>query len=385
MFTHQTQAPDTLVPNNPREATRKAFDIDQPISIADIMKTELWKTLYNEYLEAKQDIELQPLDTKMVKQSAPKFDLRKFWLDFVDQRDRLKDDKYRKSIIDMALNFDVKDAGIPTGNIPIDVSKSKQVPYLPDWYKRALALCLRGEYEYEARLQEVEEKDLAGSFNSQFEKKDNIRQYDKFKGLLAEGDRKSWAMQNCFDRLQVSVYPYGDPPLLTALNDIRTSMFDKNLNPEQKNVKNVEDVTFKNFARAIAIFRAVWPDMSTSQIQGSWIRGCTAIISALDKNILKGTDQMLIKIFIEAKDNKYALYTDINDEPVGHQVPSDWTSRHSWQGNKFHKNAIVSLAKTWNSILSKNKPLARTMPKLDNNPIVALETSDAKFLDLTSI
>jgi hypothetical protein len=171
MFTQQKQAPDTGVPNNPREATRKAFDIDQPISIADIMETELWKTLHNEYLEAKQDIELKPLDTSMVHQSAPKFDLRKFWLDFVDQRDRLKDDKYRKSIIDMALNFDVKDAGIPTGNIPVDVIKSKQVPYLPDWYKRALALCLRGEYEYEARLQHVEEKDLAGSFNSQFDKK----------------------------------------------------------------------------------------------------------------------------------------------------------------------------------------------------------------------
>ena len=371
-----------LVPNNPREAVREAFDLPEAMSLADLMKTIDWATLVEEYKEelADNDLKVKPLE-EVVELGSSKFDLRNFWIDFVDQRDRLKDRNYRKAIIDMAINFSVKDADIPTGRKPSNVSKAKQVPYLSDWQKRALALLLRGVYEYEARIVWTLQEELAQDFNSQFKRKDNIKQYDRFKTDLAEGKEKQWVMQECFDRLQLTIYPWGEPPLLTGLTDVTQAMFNPKLNSAE-NKTPLQEMKFTNFVRAVGVFRTVWPTMSQDQIPGSFIRGLTAVIASLDKNVLKGSDAQLVTILLEAKKDKYELFKKENDF-VGIETPSDWSARFTWQGNRFHQNAIVSVAKAWNKILTVDRKLKKIVPELDPNPIIALEESDAKFLDLT--
>ena len=371
-----------LVPNDPREAVREAFDLPEAMSLADLMKTIDWATLVEEYKEelADNDLKVKPLE-EAVELGSSKFDLRNFWIDFVDQRDRLKDRNYRKAIIDMAINFSVKDADIPTGRKPSNVSKAKQVPYLSDWQKRALALLLRGVYEYEARIVWTLQEELAQDFNSQFKRKDNIKQYDRFKTDLAEGKEKQWVMQECFDRLQLTIYPWGEPPLLTGLTDVTQAMFNPKLNSAE-NKTPLQEMKFTNFVRAVGVFRTVWPTMSQDQIPGSFIRGLTAVIASLDKNVLKGSDAQLVTILLEAKKDKYELFKKENDF-VGIETPSDWSARFTWQGNRFHQNAIVSVAKAWNKILTVDRKLKKIVPELDPNPIIALEESDAKFLDLT--
>ena len=371
-----------LVPNNPREAVREAFDLPEAMSLADLMKTIDWATLVEEYKEelADNDLKVKPLE-EVVELGSSKFDLRNFWIDFVDQRDRLKDRNYRKAIIDMAINFSVKDADIPTGRKPSNVSKAKQVPYLSDWQKRALALLLRGVYEYEARIVWTLQEELAQDFNSQFKRKDNIKQYDRFKTDLAEGKEKQWVMQECFDRLQLTIYPWGEPPLLTGLTDVTQAMFNPKLNSAE-NKTPLQEMKFTNFVRAVGVFRTVWPTMSQDQIPGSFIRGLTAVIASLDKNVLKGSDAQLVTILLEAKKDKYELFKKENDF-VGIETPSDWSARFTWQGNRFHQNAIVSVAKAWNKILTVDRKLKKIVPELDPDPISALEESNAKFLDLT--
>ena len=372
-----------LVPENPREAVREAFDLPEAMSMADLMKTSDWATLVREYKEelADNDHQLKPLEFDDVEQASPKFDLRDFWIDFVDQRDRLKSPIYRKAIIDMAINFSVKDADIPTGRKPKDVKKENQVPYLSDWQKRCLGLLLRGVTHYEARIVWTKLKELASDFNSQFKRKDNIKQYDKFKTDLAEEKPKQSAMQECFERLQLTVYPWGDPPLLTGLTDVTQAMFNPKLNSAEHKL-SLDEMKFTNFVRAVGVFRTVWPTLAKTSIPGSFIRGLTAVIASLDKNVLKGSDAQLVTILLEAKKDKYELYKEDNAW-VGISKPFDWTNWYNWQGNRFHQNAITSVAKAWNKILRVDRKLRKINPELDPNPIIALEESDAKFLDLT--
>lgn len=371
-----------LVPENPREAVREAFDLPEAMSLAELMKTSYWATLVEEYKEelADNDLKLRPLED-VVELEAQKFDLREFWIDFVDQRERLKDPNYRKAIIDMAINFSVKDADIPTGRKPSNVPKAKQVPYLSDWQKRALALLLRGVFEYEARIVWTLQEELAQDFNGQFRRKDNIKQYDRFKTDLAEGKEKQWCMQECFERLQLTVYPWGDPPLLTGLTDVTQAMFNPKLNSAE-NKTPLQEMKFTNFVRAVGVFRTVWPTIAQDQIPGSFIRGLTAVIASLDKNVLKGSDAQLVTILLEAKKKQYELWKAEN-EWVGIEKPFDWTSRFNWQGNRFHQNAITSVATAWNKILKVDRKLKKIVPELDPDPISALEESNAKFLDLT--
>ena len=345
-----------LVPENPREAVREAFDLPEAMSLAELMKTSYWATLVEEYKEelADNDLKLRPLED-VVELEAQKFDLREFWIDFVDQRERLKDPNYRKAIIDMAINFSVKDADIPTGRKPSNVPKAKQVPYLSDWQKRALALLLRGVFEYEARIVWTLQEELAQDFNGQFRRKDNIKQYDRFKTDLAEGKEKQWCMQECFERLQLTVYPWGDPPLLTGLTDVTQAMFNPKLNSAE-NKTPLQEMKFTNFVRAVGVFRTVWPTIAQDQIPGSFIRGLTAVIASLDKNVLKGSDAQLVTILLEAKKKQYELWKAEN-EWVGIEKPFDWTSRFNWQGNRFHQNAITSVATAWNKILKVDRKL----------------------------
>ena len=372
-----------LVPENPREAVREAFDLPEPMSLADLMKTEDWDTLLEEYKEAlaDNDHKLSKLEFDDVEQSSPKSDLRDFWIDFVDQRDRLKSPIYRKAIIDMAINFSVKDADIPTGRRPKDAKKQEQVPYLSDWQKRALALLLRGVTHYEARIVWTLQEELASDFNVQFKRKDNIKQYDRFKTDLAEKKPKQWAMQQCFDRLQLTVYPWGDPPLLTGLTDVTQAMFNPKLNSAE-NKTPLQEMKFTNFVRAVGVFRTVWPTLAKTSIPGSFIRGLTAVIASLDKNILRGSDAQLVTILLEAKKDKYELYKE-DGVWIGIEHPFDWTGKFNWQGNRFHQNAITSVATAWNKILKADRKLKKIVPELDPDPISALQESNAKFLDLT--
>ena len=236
-------------------------------------------------------------------------------------------------------------------------------------------------FEYEARIVWTLQEELAQDFNGQFRRKDNIKQYDRFKTDLAEGKEKQWCMQECFERLQLTVYPWGDPPLLTGLTDVTQAMFNPKLNSAE-NKTPLQEMKFTNFVRAVGVFRTVWPTIAQDQIPGSFIRGLTAVIASLDKNVLKGSDAQLVTILLEAKKKQYELWKAEN-EWVGIEKPFDWTSRFNWQGNRFHQNAITSVATAWNKILKVDRKLKKIVPELDPDPISALEESNAKFLDLT--
>lgn len=370
----------SIVPTDTREAVRELFSIDEAKTLGEITKEELFQTLKDEFLEAAEGLILDPIvveDYFDAETLPKKLDVLKLILDYVDQRERLKDPLYRKETIEIALNFKPVHAGIPQANMV----KGTKKKYLQDWQKRMLALILRGVTEYPCSVAFTTLEELSEDFNSQFRRKDNIKAYDKFKSELSAGSEKHWAMQNCFDRLGCTVYPYSEPPVLSGLGDVTQSMFNSQLNHKEKNL-SFDEKEFTYFVRAINIYRRVWPEYSKSRILGSWIRGCVAVISMLDKNVLKGSDEWLIEILEEAKDPKYELLkAEDNETIVGFESPTTWTSRKNWQGNRFHQNAVQSVAKVWNEIRKdKTNRKDRRIPKLDENGILGLE--NAKFLNI---
>jgi hypothetical protein len=376
--------PQSLVPADSREAVRKIFDLPDPMPISEILNKEEFKTLQEEFnAEAEGEI-LDPIDLSIYRQIPSSFNLKEAWIDYVEQRERLPDHNYRKGIIQLALKFNARHAGIPMLSIPVDAEESEQHKYLLDWQKRCLALALRGVYEYPCVIVETTKAEMAKDFGSQFKLKDRMQEYDKFKAALAEQSPKHWAMQHCFDRLGVSAYPFGNPPQITGLGDISKAMFDPSLNNSEKN-SSFEEKKFQNFVRAVSIHRRVWPELSKTSIQGSWIRGMVAIIASFDTNVLKGTDDWIITILEEAKNPDYDLY---KEGPPGEMVsvglknPIDWTTKADWHGNKHHQKAITTFARAWNKIRNSAK-LRRTIPMLNENPIIGIENG-AKMLDMKS-
>lgn len=371
----------TVVPPNPREEVRKLFGLADPMSVGDVLKSDEFQTLQEDFNLAAEGEVLSPLNLSCFVNSPPKYDLRSAWIDYVEQRERLKDEKYRKGILDMALNFSVKHAGIPVLSRPTDVDINEQHEFMLDYQKRTFALALRGVYHYPAAIVETVQSEMARDFGSQFNLKDRMAEHDKFKAELAGGSAKHWAMQHCFNRIGVSAYPFSAPPQITALGNITKAMYDPILNPKEKNL-GYEDRTFSNFVRAVAIYRSVWPEQSKTFIQGSFIRGLVAILTAFDTDVLKGTDTWIIQIFNEAKDPKHGLYFDVDGKtPLGFREPQDWTNRHGWQANKFHQQAITSFANAWSKIRT-DKRLMKSIPKLDQNPIAAFSASGVKMLDM---
>lgn len=371
-----------IVPTNAREEVRKKFHLPDAQLISDLIQTEDFLTLKQEFLEEAEVSTLSEINFSSFITHPPLFDLRTACIDYVDQRERLKDPKYRKGIIDMALTFSVKDAEFPALRVPTDVPEDERTGYLLDWQKRCLALMLRDVYEYPTSKIASSTTEFSKDFSGQFRKKDRMQEYDKFKASLADGSEKHWAMQHCFDRLNLSAYPFSAPPQITALGDINKAMYDAALNPNEKN-DSFDKRKFSNFVRAVGIYRRVWPESSKTFIQGSWIRGMTAIIASFDQNILNGTDDWIVEVLEEAKNPKYSIHTDENGDAIGLVEPSDWTSKKNWQGNRFHQNAIVSFAESWNIIRSSPK-LNKRIPKLDENPIKGLK-GDAKMLPMQKV
>jgi hypothetical protein len=367
-----------IVPEDAREEVRKKFHLPNAQPIADLIKTDEFLSLKQKFLEKAESTPKSKIDFSEFITYPPVTDLRLAWIDYVDQRERLKDPKYRESIIDMALTFSVKDAEFPALRVPMDVPKESRAGHLLDWQKRCLALMLREVYEYPTSQIASNTDEFSKDFQGQFRKKDRMQEYDKFKAALAEESEKHWAMQHCFDRLKLSAYPFSAPPHITALGDITKAMYDPIVNPNEKN-DTYDKKKFSNFVRAVGIYRRVWPEASKTFIQGSWIRGMTAIIAAFDQNILNGTDDWVVEILEEAKNPKYELHADEIGNSIGLVEPSHWTSKKNWQGNRFHQNAIVSFAKAWNII--RNSKGHRHIPKLDENPIKGLE-GDAKMLSM---
>jgi len=365
----------SIVPLNPRDAVRKLFNLNDPMTVAEVIAQQEFIDLQEKFnLEAEGEI-LEPIDLSVYIQKPSSFDLRLAWIDYVDQRERLKDNKYTNEIIRMALNFKVKHAGIPTLSVPTDAPEEDQYRYLLDWQKRTLALALRGVYEYPCNIVETTTSEMSKDFSSQFKLKDRMEEYDKFKASLAEGSEKHWAMQDCFTRMGISAYPFSAPPQITALGNVTKAMFDSTLNPKEKNTAYNER-TFANFVRAVNIYRSVWPVSSKQIIQGSFVRGLTAILASFDPHVLRGTDTWVIQVLEEAKNPKYNIY-NIDGDPIGLAEPSDWT-KNGWDGNMFHQVAISSFANAWNEIAKNNK----SIPKLDKSPIIALNTSGVKMLDM---
>jgi hypothetical protein len=376
-----TEVKYSVVPTNPREEVRKLFNLADPMPIGDVLNSQEFQTLQEDFDLAAEGEVLVPLDLSCFLNSPTQYDLRTAWIDYVEQRERLKDPKYRKGIIDMALSFSVKHAGIPVLSRPTDVAEEEQHEFMLDYQKRTFALALRGVYHYPAIVVKTIQAEMAKDFSSQFNLKDRMAEHDKFKAALAEGSDKHWAMQHCFDRLGVSAYPFSAPPQITALGNITKAMYDPILNPKEKNVP-LEDRTFGNFVRAVAIYRSVWPEQSKTFIQGSFIRGLVAILTAFDTNVLKGTDTWIIQILNEAKDPRHELYFDVDGKtPIGFSDPQDWTNRHGWQANKFHQQAITSFANAWTNIRT-DKRLNKSIPKLDQSPIAAFSASGVKMLDM---
>jgi hypothetical protein len=377
-------AAPSIVPANPGEEVRKIFYLPDSQPISALIQTEDFLSLKQDFLVEAESSTLSYIDFSAFISCPPLFDLRNAWIDYVHQRERLKDPIYRKAIIDIALTFCAKTGEFPALKVPTNVPEDERYGYLLDWQKRCLALMLREVFEYPTSQVFTTTEEFSKDFNGQFKNKDNVRGYDKFKARLADqdpGDPKAWAMQYCFGRLNITVYPYASPPsgvtpLLTALGDIEKAMYDPQLNPNEKN-STYSERKFFNFVRAVGIYRRVWPESAKREIQGSWIRGMIAIISAFDQNILNGTDDWIVEVLEEAKNPKYELHTDVEGNPIGLAEPNDWTSKKTWQGNRFHQNAIVSFAEAWNTI--RNTKGHRHIPKLDENPIKGLR-GDAKML-----
>jgi len=375
----ESQSP--LVPQNTRTAVRNLFGLNDPMPIGDVIQSPEFEKLQSDFDSIAEGESLPSIDLSIFVKYPDLYDLRNVWIDYVDQRERLREDKYRAGIIEMALNFNVKHAGIPVLSRPVDVPFENQHEYLLDYQKRTFALILRGIYEYPAIIVETTEDEMSKDFSSQFNLKDRMAEHDKFKASLAEGSEKHWAMQHCFTRIGVSAYPFSAPPQITALGNITKAMYDPILNPKEKNL-SYEEKTFTNFVRAVNIYRSVWPNQSKTFIQGSFIRGLVAILAAFDTNVLKGTDTWVIQILNEAKNPKYNLWLDVDGKTsLGFGEPTDWTNRHGWQANKFHQQAIVSFAKAWRTI-RLDKKLQKAIPKLDDAPITALEVSGVKMLDM---
>jgi len=384
-MTHNTtslaKSQSPLVPQNTRAAVRNLFGLKDPMPIGDVIQSPEFEKLQSDFDSIAEGETLTPIDLSIFVKYPDLYNLKNAWIDYVDQRERLREDKYRAGIIEMALNFNVKHAGIPVLSRPVDVTFENQREYLLDYQKRTFALILRGIYEYPAIVVETTEDEMSKDFSSQFNLKDRMAEHDKFKASLAEGSEKHWAMQHCFTRLEISAYPFSAPPQITALGNITKAMYDPVLNPKEKNL-SYEEKTFTNFVRAVNIYRSVWPKQSETFIQGSFIRGLVAILAAFDTNVLKGTDTWIIQILNEAKDPKYGLRLDVDGKTaIGLGDPADWTNHYGWQANKFHQQAIVSFADAWTAI-RLDKKLQKSIPKLDQAPIKALELSGVKMLDM---
>lgn len=371
----------SLVPSNTRETVREMFAISDVQTVAEIMMSDLFITLKQEFAEASEGLVLEPIenfDDHFV-QAPDIYDLRTVKLDYVDQRERLKDPKYRKEIIKMALNFKPKFAGFPV----LSRVRGTSDDYAQDWQKRLLACLLRGIYYYPASIVYTTIDELSDDFGSQFKDKDNIAAYDKFKSELSAGSEKHWAMQHCFDRLGITVYPFAEPPLLTGLGDVSQAMFNPMLNVKEKST-SFEEKEFSLFVRAVTIFRRVWPEYSKTRIPGSFIRGLVAILSMFDKNILKGSDEWVVEILTEAKDPRYGILKDVdNKTAIGFESPFTWTSKKNWQGNRFHQNAVQSFAKVWNEIRKdKLNRKDKRIPKIVDFSIDALDNAKYQNMEI---
>ena len=164
----------SIVPTDTREAVRELFSIDEAKTLGEITKEELFQTLKDEFLEAAEGLILDPIvveDYFDAETLSKKLDVLQLILDYVDQRERLKDPLYRKEIIEIALNFKPVHAGIPQANMV----KGTRKKYLQDWQKRMLALILRGVTEYPCNVAFTTLEELSEDFNSQFRRKDNIK------------------------------------------------------------------------------------------------------------------------------------------------------------------------------------------------------------------
>ena len=375
----------SVVPENPQEAVRNIYGIDDPMPISDVLASAEFQALQKEFDLAAESEILNPIDLSCFVTTLPLYDLREAWIDYSIQRERLKEGRYRKPIIEMALNFSVKHAGIPVLSRPVNVVDDEQHDFELDWQKRTLALALRGIFHYPAVIVETVKEEMAKDFNSQFNMKDRMAEHDKFKAELVAGNPKQWNMQQCFNRIGVSAYPFSAPPQITALGNITKAMYDPVLNPKEKNL-GIEERTFSNFVRAVAIYRAVWPEESKTFIQGSFIRGLVAIIAAFDDNVLKGADNWIIQILNEAKDPIHKIRIHVDEKtkvetPSRLATPEDWTGHYGWQANKFHQQAIVSFANAWN-IIRTDKRFKKIIPELDQSPINGLGASNVKMLPM---
>jgi len=371
----------SIVPSNTRETVREMFAIEDAKTVKEIMASDLFQTLKQEFDEASEGLVLEPIDNfeDHFVEHPPVRSLLTVIFDFVDQRERLKKEKYRKEIIKTAIHFQPKFAGFPQ----LNRVKGTENDYAQDWQKRMLAVLLRGLTEYPCSIVYTTEDELSLDFTSQFKNKDNIEAYDKFKAELSAESPKHWAQQNCFDRLGVTVYPFAEPPLLTGLGDVTQAMYNPMLNPKEKNF-SFEEKQFTNFVRAVTIFRRVWPQASAERIPGSFIRGLVAIIAMFDKNILKGSDEWIIEILKEAQDPQYGVLKDVDNEtPIGFIHPFTWTSKRNWQGNRFHQNAVQSFAKVWNEIRKdKLNRKDKRIPKIAQYSIDALDNAKFQNMDI---
>ena len=371
----------SIVPSNTRETVRDMFAIEDVKTVKEIMASELFQKLVEEYNEAVEGIVLDTIndfDNHFVCY-PPITNLLEAKFDFVDQRERLKDHKHRREIIKTAINFKPKFAGFPQLNRVIGT----QDDYMQDWQKRCLALLLRGIYEYPCSIVYTTKNELSEDFTSQFKQKDNIAAYDKFKAELSAESPKHWAMQHCFDRLGVTVYPFAEPPLLTGLGDVMQAMFNPMLNPKEKN-SSFEEKEFNNFVRAVTIIRRVWPQFSQNRIPGTFIRGLVAIIAMFDKNILKGSDEWIVEILSEAQDPRYGVLKDNDNETaIGYDLPLTWTNKRNWQGNRHHQNAVQSFAKVWNEIRKdKINKKDKRIPRIAQYSIDALDNAKFQHMEI---
>jgi hypothetical protein len=363
---------NTIVPKDPKNEVRRIFQLPQPSTISDLMESKEWKLLKKEYQKAAKGKNIKPIDlSDIINWQGGYFNLTNFWIDFVVQRERLKYVSTRRRIIKLALEYDPILAGIPTGAVD-ELHRVNST----NWFKRACANILRGQTEYPVAFVKVPQSELASHFNSQFENNDKQDPFQVHKTKLVEGNIQAWALQRAFQRNRVTAYPVPDEPMLKGYTYIREAMLDPSINPDDAD-KVLGDKKFKNFGRAITVHRLVFPNHSKVGFGGSIIAGLMSVIASLD-DISQGDDSLLVKILTEAKDKKYKIRQNKNEEWEGFISPANFTNQAmGWQGNKLRKAPIITTAKMWNIIIGQNPEW--DIPAIDSQCIDNFEASGDYF------
>ena len=385
-MSHETKSVlETTIPKNTRKEVAKLYKLSKTLTLSDIKKSEEWELLTTAFNSATKSRPLSNIDkTVFLMNKNEDVDLNTIKLSYLNQRNRLSTKLGRKEIVDMAIDYNAKYGGIPEVKHCEDGNN-----YITDNQKRSFALMLRGIDAYPVTLIRSTIAELADDFNSQFARKNTIKEVDKFRIQLnsknANVSRRAWHMQNCLDDLKITLDETLGKPYLNKFGNSRKAMYDPIINKiNPLKADSPSHPGFCNFRRAIEIYKSVWPaEFVTSPIDASFVRSLVCFISSTDPYITKEDDQQLTDVLRVAKNNP-TIFKEV--APAGLDLPS----KYSGSANNFnihtdglrYQNTIIHFSKVWNVAVNNTPALKIHVKLIDENTIenfsfnTARETSE---------